>query len=100
MATKMHKKFTVDVPVTKQVVTNGKLTQQHLGDVQLFVTAVLHFDAEPDIDFEKILWNDQDILPMLDNMPAADDLMESFTNAAFTYIYDVLLVDEKEAVHG
>ena len=99
---KISKRFTVDMPVTKQVVHNGQLSQIHIGNIQLFVSAVLYFTADPDIDFDKIMWNGQDILPMLDNMPAADELMQSFTNAAFTYIQDVLLVEmaQTETIHA
>lgn len=94
---KIIKKFTVLFPVTKTSVTSGRLEQIHLGDVVLNAVATIGFgEDDPAIDFDSIEWDGKDILPMLDNLTNASELMEQFVHAAFTYLYDVVVPEMQE----
>ncbi len=83
---KVTKNFVFEMPISKQQNVNGTIQQVHTGDLVVSATVDLSYSDEPDISYNSIKWAGTDILPLLDNMNAADDIMQAVTNAAYNHV--------------
>lgn len=87
---KLIQPFQFSMPINKQSTTGGRLCNNLIGHLEIDAVATLYFAGEPDIDFNSIKWNGVDIFLLLDNMSAADEMMQQIIEAAKTFLEDTL----------
>lgn len=79
---KILKKFKFQIPVSKTSSHNGRLSQVNIGNIEVDAVATLFYTENPVIDYNSILWNGVDILPLISNFDAADEMMQTIYNAS------------------
>lgn len=103
---KLTKQFQFCIPVTATGKSNSRLTQTHIGNIEIDAVATFYFNEDPDIDYNSIKWNGTDIFPLLDNFSGADDILQEIHNAAHAHILKNFSVDtlnnlvKEEVCHG
>lgn len=90
---KLIKKFGFEIPVTVKSNINGQLKQTCIGNIEVDAVATLYFNDEPDIDYNSIKWNGVDIFPLIDNFPAADEMMQQIHETAHNHILNNFSVE-------
>ena len=90
---KLKKSFSFEIPVTNLSTVNSTITSTLIGNIEIDGVVTLMHDRDHEIDYNHIKWNGTDILPLLDNFPGADDMMDSIMEASMNHIANTFDLD-------